>query len=57
LAYGGTAIRHELHIKRVPSDAQGREWQLDSDEITELFDSRMISRSEAAKLAEPKRTK
>jgi hypothetical protein len=55
VAYGGTAITNELRIKRVPVDDQGREWQLDSNDVTRLFDSRMISRSEAANLIDQKR--
>jgi hypothetical protein len=55
VAYGGTAVTNELHIKRVPVDAQGREWQLDSKDVTRLFDSRLISRSEAANLIDQKR--
>jgi hypothetical protein len=52
---GGTAITNELHLKRVPADEYGREWQLNSQEVADLFDSRTISRREAAKLASPKR--
>jgi len=53
--YGGTAIADELHLRRLPVDDYGREWQLDSTEVTDLFESRMILRSEAARLIDPKR--
>ena len=55
--YGGTVVTHELHIKRVPVDRFGREWQLDAKELTKLFRYRTISRDQAAQLANPKRTK
>ncbi len=57
LDFGGRAVTNELHIHRVPADAPGREWQLDADEVANLFDSRMISRYEAGKLRDPKREK
>ncbi len=55
--YGGIAHTHELHLQRVPADEYGREWKIDSKDVERLFESRLISRSEAGKLSEPKRQK
>lgn len=55
--YGGIAGTHELHLRRVPVDAYGREWQIDSRDVEDLFESRLISRREVGKLSDPKRQK
>jgi hypothetical protein len=53
--YGGVAETHEVHLIRIPRDELGREWRLDPKVVDFLFNSRLISREEAARLAAPKK--
>ncbi len=55
--HGGRAMPRQLTLVRVPVDKYGREWSLDPTQIDELFDHRLISRSQAAKLDKPQYSK
>lgn len=57
IRYGGKAITRELKLVRVPIDEYGREWSLDAAQVDELFDERLIRRSDAAQLENPKNSK
>ena len=57
IAYGGKSIERELKLIRVPIDKQGREWTLDPTEVDQMFDDRLIRRSDAARLKNPKASK
>lgn len=54
--YGGQARTRELKLVRVPRDEQGRQWKLDPADVDRLFDDRLISRRDAARLAKPQRS-
>lgn len=54
VAYGGKAIQRKLTLVRVEPDAQGREWSLDPVEVDKMFSDRLIRRSDAARLNNPK---
>lgn len=57
LAYGGEVRTWRLELAR-GVDGQGKAcWKLAEPEIERLFSYRLISRSEAARLREPKRTR
>ena len=57
IAYGGKAFKRQLKLVRVPVDEYGRERTLDAIEVNKMFDDRLIRRSDAAKLANPRQTK
>ncbi len=57
IAYGGKAMRRKLKLVRVPIDKQGRQWALDPAEVDKMFDDRLIRRSDAARLKDPKASK
>jgi hypothetical protein len=54
--YGGETRIRELKLLRVPRDKYGREWKLDPAAVDALFDGRLISRRDAARLAKPQRS-
>lgn len=57
IRYGGKAITRELKVVRVPIDKYGREWSLDPAQVDKLFDDRLIRRSDAARLDNPRNSK
>jgi hypothetical protein len=57
VTYGGMALTRKIRVYRVPPDSAGRDWRIDAVDIEDLFDSRMISRRDAAGLVNPKRKK
>ncbi len=57
ISYGGKAITRELTLIRVAGDKSGREWRLDPAQVDKLFNNRSISRSDAARLRNPRNSK
>jgi hypothetical protein len=57
VAYGGTAEITALRIQRKSPDGAGRVWRIESQQVSDLFDTRYLSRSDAAGLSNPKRKK
>ena len=57
ISYGGEAITHELTLVRVARDESGREWRLDPAQVDRLFNNHLISRSDAARLRNPRNSK
>jgi hypothetical protein len=54
MPYGGRAQTRHLKLIRVSRDDAGREWKLDPEECDRLYDTRTITRSQAARLKNPK---
>lgn len=52
--YGGVAQLRALTIRRMPPDPAGRVWRIAAEDVDGSFDGRMLSRREAARLANPK---
>lgn len=57
LAYGGEVRTWRLMLERSQSEQGELRWKLAPGEIERLFSYRLISRSEAARLRDPKRTR
>ncbi len=57
IRYGGKAMTRKLKLVRVPIDKHGREWSLDPGQMDRLFDDRLIRRSDAARLDNPRKSK
>ena len=57
ITYGGRAITRKLKLLRVPIDEGAREWILDPSEVDRMFDDRLIRRSDAARLENPRKSK
>lgn len=56
--HGGRAMTRKLKLVRGSIDKQGREWwSLDPAEVDKLFDDRLIRRSDAARLNNPRNSK
>ena len=52
--YGGIAHTCNMTIERVTPDRFGGKWRIVRDDVDDLFDARMISRSDATTLRDPK---
>ena len=52
--YGGVAQSRAITIRRMPSDRVGSTWRVSAEDVDELFNRRLLSRREVAKLADPK---
>lgn len=57
VAYGGVAVVTALRVKRQRPDAAGRVWRLHPDDVANSFSKRLIKRSYAARLSNPRREK
>jgi hypothetical protein len=57
IRYGGKAITRKLKLVRVPIDEYGSEWSLDAAQVDKLFEERLIRRSDAAQLENPRNSK
>lgn len=57
IAYGGMAYCWTLKLVRAPAHPDGPRWRVHADEIDRHFQYRMISRTEAARLKDPRRKK
>jgi len=57
VAYGGLAETASLTIRRMPPDGAGRVWRIRAEDVDTLFNNRLIRRSDAATLSNPKRSK
>lgn len=56
VAYGGMAKTKTLRILRKPADGAGRVWRIHHEEVSRLFNARMIRRSDVVRLSNPKRS-
>ena len=56
VAYGGVAETTGLRLRRMPPDPAGRAWRIRAEEVSGLFNSRLIKRSDVARLADVKRS-
>ena len=52
--YGGVAESRAITILRMPPDRAGATWRISAADVDELFDRRLLSRREVARLADPK---
>ncbi|MCA9124443.1 MAG: hypothetical protein H6822_33865 [Planctomycetaceae bacterium] len=57
VAYGGVAETTGLRIRRMHPDGAGRVWRIQSEEVSDLFNERLIRRSDVARLSNLKRSK
>lgn len=57
VAYGGVAEVTALRVRRQRPDAAGRVWRVHPEDVDNSFNTRLIKRSDAARLANPKRDK
>jgi len=53
-SFGGEKETRFVTIKRVTPDQNGGSWRIDSQDLDDAFDTRMIMRSEAVRLKRPK---